>query len=174
MIPAILLDLTAGVAVPFIKKILGDKLGGAGGDLAGSVIDIVAGKLGVPVDKIPEQPPEKIQEALVAAEPEAAELVLAHVESQRLANELALAEMAKDGGTWAWAWRPFGMWLFLGLVPYYAVIVPLINAFMASPMVLVLDVASFGTLLMFYAGFYMGGHTVKAAGASLLSAWRAK
>lgn len=46
----------------------------------------------------------------------AVELLAAHVESQRLMNETLQAELDKGGPTWTWAWRPFGMWLFLGLV----------------------------------------------------------
>ena len=76
-IAAVILDAAAGLAVPFIKKILADKLGD-GGKLAGEVIDTVAGKLGVPPSDIPtvaESDPTAVQEAIIAAEPVAADLV---------------------------------------------------------------------------------------------------
>lgn len=169
MIATILLDLAASVAVPVIKGILTDKFGDKG-KLAGGVIDIVANKLGVPADKIPDQPPEKVQEALVAAEPEAADLLAQHVESQRLMNETLAAELDKDGPTWTWAWRPFGMWLFLGMTAHLVVLVPFLNIILTSPLILVLDVPTFVTLFLTYTGLYMGGHTAKAA----VSAWKAK
>lgn len=166
MLATILLEAAGKIAAPVIKKILADKIGGAGGDLAGKVIDAIAEKAGVPPEQLPTAP--NLPEAIAAAEPEAVELLAAHVESQRLMNETLKAEMDKDGPLWTWAWRPFGMWMFLGLVPYYAIVVPLLNVVMAAPLALVLDVPSFVALLMFYAGFYMGGHTAKAA----VESWR--
>lgn len=163
---AILAALASGVIAPTVKKILGDKLGGVGGELAGRVVDMIAEKAGVPVEKLDKA--KNLPAAIEAIEPEAVELLAQHVESQRLMNETLQAELDKGGPVWTWAWRPFGMWLFLGLVPYYAVVVPLLNVMMSAPLTLLLDVAMFGTLFMFYAGFYMGGHTAKAAADS----WR--
>lgn len=163
---AILAALASGVIAPTVKKILGDKLGGVGGDLAGRVVDMIAEKAGVPVEKLDKA--KNLPAAIEAIEPEAVELLAQHVESQRLMNETLQAELDKGGPTWTWAWRPFGMWLFLGLVPYYAVVAPLLNVMMSAPLTLLLDVAMFGTLFMFYAGFYMGGHTAKAA----VESWR--
>lgn len=169
MIP-ILLELATGVAVPFIKKVLSGKVGA---DLAGPVVDIVAGKLGVPAEKIPEvaaSDPAAVREALIAAEPETAELVQAHIESQRLANELQLAEINAGGPVWTWAWRPFGMWLFLALTFHLVALVPLLNVVLTSPLILVMDIPTFVTLFITYSGLYMGGHTAKKA----VEAWRAK
>lgn len=163
---AILAALASGVIAPTVKKILGDKLGGVGGDLAGRVVDMIAEKAGVPVEKLDKA--KNLPAAIEAIEPEAVELLAQHVESQRLMNETLQAELDKGGPVWTWAWRPAGMWLFLGLVPYYAVVVPLLNVMMSAPLTLLLDVAMFGTLFMFYAGFYMGGHTAKAA----VESWR--
>ena len=167
MIEGLLLGIAADVAVPFIKKILGDKLGSIGGELGGKVVDMVADKLGVPAEKIPELPKEDVQEALVAVEPEVMAL---YVDSQRLATELQLAEMAKDGPVWTWAWRPAGMWLFLAMAAHLVFLVPLLNIVLTSPLILVLDVPTFVTLFITYAGLYMGGHTAKSA----LDSWRRK
>ncbi|MFU0504103.1 hypothetical protein [Pseudaminobacter sp. NGMCC 1.201702] len=170
MLASILLEAAGSLAVPVIKKILADKLGGMAGDLVGGVIDAVAEKAGVSPDKLPDLPQPELEKAIVAAEPIAADLLAQHVESQRLMNETLAAEMDKNGPLWTWAWRPFGMWLFLALTAHYGVIVPLLNAVLTSPLVLVLDIPTFVTLFITYTGLYMGGHTAKAA----VEKWRAK
>ena len=115
-IAAILLEAAGSLAVPVIKKILGDKIGGAGGELAGNVIDIIAGQAGVPVEKLPELKPAELDKAIVASEPMAVELLTLHVESQRLMNENLQAELDKGGPVWTWGWRPATMWLIAFLV----------------------------------------------------------
>lgn len=166
MLASILLNAAGSLAVPVIKKILGDKLGGMGGDLAGRVIDIIAEKAGVPVDKLADA--ANLPEAILAAEPDAVELLTQHVESQRLMNETLKAELDKDGPTWTWAWRPFGMWLFLAIIAHLTFLVPLLNIVLTSPLILVLDVPTIVTLFLTYTGLYMGGHTAKAA----VESWR--
>jgi hypothetical protein len=159
ILTSILLDLAGEVAAPFVKKVLGDKLGDAGGKLAGSVVDVIAGKLGVPASKIPDQPREVVQAAIVAAEPEVAELVLAHVEQQRAANELQMAEMDK-GPLWTWAWRPVWMWLLGFLWVWQLVVVHITNAAFGTA----IPVASTGDLFNLtgaYLALYLGGHTAK-------------
>lgn len=111
-----------------------------------------------------------MQEVLVAAEPEAADLLAQHVESQRLMNETLKAELDKDGPTWTWAWRPFGMWLFLAMTAHLVVLVPFLNIILTSPVIMVLDVPTFVTLFLTYTGLYMGGHTAKSA----VAAWKAR
>jgi hypothetical protein len=167
MLTGFLLELAGSVAVPFIKKVLGEKITGVGGDLAGTVVDMIAEKVGVPAKSLPYAPPEAIKEAMVEIEPEVLAL---YNESQRMANELQQAEMAKDGPVWTWAWRPAGMWLFLVLTFHLVFLVPLINILLTSPLILVLDVPTFVTLFITYAGLYMGGHTAKSA----LESWRRK
>lgn len=165
---AILATIAGGVIAPAIKKILGDKIGGVGGDLAGSVIDIIAKKAGVAPADLPSAP--NLPDAIQAAEPEAVELLAQHVESQRLMNETLKSELDKDGPTWTWAWRPFGMWLFLAIIAHLTFLVPLLNIVLTSPMILVLDVPTIVTLFLTYTGLYMGGHTAKAA----VESWRKK
>lgn len=165
---AILLQIAGTVAAPVIKKILGDKLGGMGGELAGRVVDIIADKAGVPVEKLAEA--KNLPAAIEAAEPMAVELLAQHVESQRLMNETLKAELDKGGPTWTWAWRPFGMWLFLGIIAHLTFLVPLLNIVLTSPLILVMDVPTIVTLFLTYTGLYMGGHTAKAA----VESWRKK
>src|SRR5690606_9936592 len=102
---SILLTAAGDLAVPIIKKLLGDKLGGAGGEIAGKVIDAIAEKAGVSPEALPDLPTDDLQEAIIAAEPEAADILMHQVESQRLMNETLQAEMDKGGPTWTWAWR---------------------------------------------------------------------
>lgn len=64
---SILLAAAGDLAVPVIRKILGDRLGDAGGDLAGKVIDIIAEKAGVAPDRLPDMPTGELQQAIVAA-----------------------------------------------------------------------------------------------------------
>jgi len=165
---AILLALAGNVVAPVIKKILGDKLGDVGGDLAGRVVDMIAEKAGVPVDRLDEA--KDLPAAIEAAEPMAVELLAQHVESQRLMNETLQAELDKGGPVWTWAWRPFGMWLFLAIVAHLTFLVPLLNIVLTSPLILVLDVPTVVTLFLTYTGLYMGGHTAKAA----VESWRKK
>lgn len=163
-IATIILAQAAELAVPFVKKLLAEKIGGAGGDLAGQVIDVVAEKLGAPAENIPEiarQEPERLEEAILAAEPDTAELYLAYVESQRLANQLQLAEMAKEQ-TWSWAWRPAWMWFLGFLWLWRIVVVPATDASIGSAMAAAIDITTLAWLTTLFAGFYMGGHTFKA------------
>lgn len=160
---AILAALAGGVVAPVIKKILGDKIGGAGGELAGRVVDMIAEKAGVSVDQL--DTAKDLPAAIEAVEPEALELL---VESQRLMNETLQAEMDKGGPVWTWAWRPFGMWLFLGIIAHLVFLVPVINLLLTSPLILVMDIPTIVTLFLTYTGLYMGGHTAKAA----VEGWR--
>ena len=53
---SILLTAAGDLAVPVIRKILGDRLGSAGGEIVGKVIDIIAAKAGVTPDRLPDVP----------------------------------------------------------------------------------------------------------------------
>lgn len=161
---AILLGAAADLAVPIVKKILGDAIGGKGGELAGHVIDTVAEKIGVPAQDIPEMirlDPDRVEGALLSAEAVAPELVLAHVESQRLMNENLKAEQDKGGPAWAWAWRPAWMWLLAAIWTYALVLRPLVNA-AAGAAIEPVDLSVLMTLTGAYLALYMGGHTAKA------------
>lgn len=155
---SILLGAASDLAVPIIKKVLGDKLGGTGGEIAGKVIDAIAEKAGVSPDKLPDLSADDLQEAIVAAEPEAADILMQHVESQRLMNETLKAEMDKGGPTWTWAWRPGWMWLLAFVWLYALVLRPLTNAAFGAS-IEAIDLGILMTLTGVFAGLYMGGHT---------------
>lgn len=157
---AILLDAASSLAVPVIKRILAEKLGGQVGDIAGKVIDAIAEKAGVAPEALPGLPAEQMQEALVAAEPVAADILVQHVESQRLANELMQAELDKGGPLWTWGWRPMWMWLLAALWTYALMGRPLANAAFGWS-IEALDTGVLMTVTTVYVGLYMGGHTIK-------------
>lgn len=155
---SILLGAATELAVPVIKKILGDKLGGAGGEIAGKVIDAIAEKAGVTPEALPGLPVPELQEAILATEPEAADLLVQHVESQRLMNEAMRAEMDKGGPTWTWAWRPGWMWLLAFVWLYALILRPLTNAAFGAS-IEAIDLGILMTLTGFFVSLYMGGHT---------------
>ena len=157
---AILLDAASSLAVPVIKRILTEKLGGQVGDIAGKVIDAIAEKAGVAPEALPGLPEKQVQEAIVAAEPVAADILVQHVESQRLANELMQAELDKGGPLWTWGWRPMWMWLLAALWTYAFMGRPLANAAFGWS-IEALDTGVLMTVTTVYVGLYMGGHTIK-------------
>lgn len=75
-IASILLGAASELAVPVIQKILGDKLGGAGVEIADKVIDAIAEKAGVSPDRLPDIPTSELQDAIVAAESKAADILM--------------------------------------------------------------------------------------------------
>lgn len=155
---SILLAAAGDLAVPVIRKILGDRLGDAGGDLAGKVIDIIAEKAGVAPDRLPDMPTGELQQAIVAAESEAADILMQHVESQRLMNEMLKAELGRGGPIWTWAWRPGWMWLLAFVWLYALILRPLANAAFGAAIEAV-DLTILMTLTGVFTGLYMGGHT---------------
>lgn len=165
---SILLGAASELAVPVIKKILGDKLGGAGGEIAGKVIDVIAEKAGVSPEALPDLPTDDLQEAIVAAEPAAADILMHHVESQRLMNETLKAELDKGGPTWTWAWRPGWMWLLAFVWLYALILRPLTNAAFGAS-IEAIDLGILMTLTGVFTGLYMGGHSVLRG----IETWRA-
>lgn len=157
-IVSILLSAAGSLAVPIIKRVLSDNLGNAGGEIAGKVIDAIAGKAGVDPEALPNLSSDRLQDAIIAAEPAAAEILVQHVESQRLMNETLKAELDKGGPTWTWAWRPGWMWLLAFVWLYALILRPLTNAALGASIEAV-DLTILMTLTGVFTGLYMGGHT---------------
>ncbi|KQZ92789.1 hypothetical protein ASD64_19270 [Mesorhizobium sp. Root157] len=158
---SILLTAAGELAVPVIRKLLNESIGNAGGDITGKVIDIIAAKAGVTPDRLPDVPAPDLQDAIVAAEPEAADILIKHVESQRLINEAVKAELDKGGPTWTWGWRPGWMWLLAFVWLYALILRPLANAAFGAAIEAV-DLTILMTLTGVFTGLYMGGHTAKS------------
>lgn len=164
ILTSILIEVAAKVGAPIVKKILQDKVGGVAGELGGTVIDAIATKAGVPPEDLQDLPRPQLEEAVAAVEQETPDMVLAYNERLKLSHDLMLAEMSKESG-FAWLWRPAGMWLMLACIAWYVALRPLLNAMLAafgSPVTIDtgIDMATFLTIFMTYAGLYMGGNTV--------------
>jgi len=121
---------------------------------------VIAEKAGVAPDRLPDVPAGELQDAIVAAEPNAADILMQHAESQRLMNEALKAELDKGGPTWTWAWRPGWMWLLAFVWLYALILRPLANAAFGTAIEAV-DLTILMTLTGVFTGLYMGGHTAK-------------
>jgi hypothetical protein len=164
ILTSILIDVAAKVGAPIVKRILKDKVGGVAAELGGTVIDAIATRAGVPPEDLPALPAPQLEAAVAAVEVETPEMILAYNERQQMSNDLMLAEMNKETG-FGWLWRPAGMWLMLACVAWYVALRPLLNAALAAlgskvMIDLGIDMSTFLTIFMTYAGLYMGGNTV--------------
>lgn len=155
------------VGVPLLEMAIGSR----NAETATGALDVIGRALGVPatpedVRHSIEADPAKAEAALarVEADPEMREWLVARIELDRRALDYQqhMAGLDREGGWFSWAWRPAGMWLNLALWAGNAVTLIVINGLLgvAAPIV------PWGDLIWFtaiYAGFYMGGHTIKEA-----------
>jgi hypothetical protein len=168
MAPLIALALQAGF--PTIKAILERKLGDAGGDMASDVLGTIASRAGVKVDeleKLSEDAPGKIIDAMRQVEQMTPELIALYTKGLEQQFTLLQAEMAEGG--WKAAWRPAGMWFILFLWFYQIVGLHVLNAIFK----IALPPCDWQYLVTFtgmYMGLYMGGHTVKDVVANISGA----
>lgn len=164
VIASILVGVAAKVGAPIVKGLLEQHLGGTASHVGGAVIDAIAERAGVPVDKLPDLPEHELEEAVKIVEAESPQLINALLESQREANKLMLAEMQKESA-FGWMWRPAGMWLMLACVAWIMFIRPMTNAILSAwapglQIELGMDLANFFGIFTIYTGFYMGGNTI--------------
>lgn len=168
-----LVSIAAKVGAKQVEKYLGAGAGGVAGDIIGAIAE----QIGLPVDQLDKASSKQLEAAVAAVEEMTPELVMAYTAGLAEQNRLALAELnagEQQGKTWTWAWRPGGMWLFLAIIVWLAIVAPLVNLFLrlwgaSVQLELVLDVSTFVTLFLAYMGLYMGGHTAK----SMTADWRA-
>ena len=161
---SILISAAVRVGASTVKSILEQHVGGVAGELGGTVIDAISAQAGVTPDELPTLTEDHLDEAVKQVEKITPELIIAEVEQQKEANRLMLAEMNKDT-SFGWLWRPAGMWLMLACIAWYVAIRPLLNALLwsfgtAVQIEVGLDMPTFLTIFMTYAGLYMGGNTV--------------
>lgn len=163
----ILIGAATKVGANVVKGILEKHVGGAAGEIGGTVIDAIARQAGVEPDALPSLPPPQIEEAVSRVEADWPAIATAELERQRETNRLMLAEMDKatPESQWTWSWRPAGMWLMLACIAWYIVVRPVLNAVLqaagsASRIEVGLDVATFLGLFTIYTGLYMGGNTL--------------
>lgn len=163
IVASVLIEAAARAGAPIVKSLLEKHVGGLAGEAGGAVIDAIAKQAGVPPERLPQVPPERLERAIGIVE-ETPDLILAHARSQELGNELMMAEMQKEHW-FGWAWRPAGMWLMLSLVLWYAIVRPVLNAILwgygtGIQIEVGIDLPNFLGIFTIYTGLYMGGHTV--------------
>lgn len=164
VIASILVDVAAKVGAPIVKGLLEQHLGGTASQVGGAVIDAIAERAGVPVEKLQDLPEHQLEEAVKTVDAESPRLIDALLESQREANKLMLAEMQKESA-FGWMWRPAGMWLMLACIAWIMFIRPVTNAILwtwtpSLQIELGMDLANFFGIFTIYTGFYMGGNTI--------------
>lgn len=161
LLAPILIDAATRVGAPVVKDLLEKYLGGTAADIGGTIIDTIAGHAGVTPADLPDLSADKVDAAVKATEQQTSELLIQWNVQQRQAIELMRAEMDKGEATWTWAWRPAWMW-FLGFLWLFRfVAVPAVDAALGSSIAVGLPFDTLFWLTATFAGFYMGGHTVK-------------
>lgn len=156
-----LLSLAGQVGLPILRRILEDKLGGAGGSLAADVIDAVAARSGVTPDQLDayaEESPGVVIDAMREVERMAPELVALYASG--LEYQMAVLAAEKGEPLWVRAWRPGWMYL-LGLFWLWnIVILHIANAIWKTALpVMPWDILM--SLTGVFMALYMGGHTIK-------------
>lgn len=142
-----------------IKDIISAQLGPSIGGLAGTVVDTIAGSLGVEPGEIPSLPADQIDAAVTVADNDK-EIIQLYIEQQKLTNSLLLAEMNNSESLWTWAWRPAWMW-FLMLAWFYALLAAPIVSGMTGVGFAIPDLSVLVSLTITFLALYMGGHTAK-------------
>lgn len=166
MAPA-LIALAARVGAPIIRDILARKIGRGNAELAADVVGMIAKRAGVApemVEQLALDEPERIGQAIAAAEPEAADLAPLYAAELDARQETYRMEQADPA--WMRAWRPLGMYVVLFLWLWNLVILHVANAIwkIALPPA---DLSVLVQLSALYMSLYMGGHTAK----DLMAKW---
>lgn len=167
VVGSVLTGIAAKVGAPLVKQILERKLGPVGGELAGNVIDMVAEKVGVSVDTLPDQSPDILGAAIQEIEREAPEML--ELWSQGLTGQFALLKAEAKQGGWVSAWRWGWMYLLGFFWIWRIVLLPIVNAAFGSN-IETIDFAVLLTLTAWFISLYMGGHTVKELGKNAIDA----
>lgn len=154
----ILIGAAANAGAPIVKGILEKHFGGTASEIGGAVVNAIAEKAGVTVEALADAPPEQIESAVQSVESEAPELINALVTAQQQGNQLMLAEMGTKSG-FGWLWRPAGMWLMLGCIGFYILLLPILGLIVGHPVPLTVGFSDFVTVFVTYTSLYMGGNT---------------
>ena len=166
LVGSVLIEAARKVGAPLVKSVLERFLGGEAADIGAAVIDSVAEKLGVPPDKIPAQPPERIEAAVAATEDETPELIAAEVARMKAGHAFV-----QDKATPAWV--PAWQWFIMALWAYSWVLVPVVNtatgAAIERP-----SIADLISLTTCYQVLNMGGNTVLRLADKARDLWGAR
>ena len=158
---AILAPLALQAGLPILEKILSQKIGDAGGQLATEAIRAIADRLQVDPDALADEVetrPGAVIDVMREVERMTPEMVALYAADAQL--QLAALQADQERANWVSAWRPLGMYFIMFLWLWNAVLLHSANAFwkIALP-VIPWDVLM--GLSALYFSLYMGGHTVK-------------
>lgn len=163
---AILIGVATKIGAPLVKSILERKVGGKAGEIGGVVIDAIAGRAGVSVERLPDLPQPKLEDAVRGVEGDVPELIQLYAQGLTGQFELLQAEQSEAWYQSAWRWG----WMYLLAVFWtcFLIVFPLLSAFGTE--VERIDPAILLTLTTWFISLYMGGHTLKALGESAINA----
>lgn len=160
------------VGAELVGRVVGDRMGPAGGALAGQVVTTVASKLGVPPSELPSQPVARVEKAVRETEAEMPEMI--ELWSRGLDHQFALHKAELQEGWFAWAWRPGWMYL-LGLMWLCRLLIlPIVDAMTQTSIASAIDISVMLTLTGYFLALYMGGHTLKDLGTKAIDAYRSR
>lgn len=167
----IILGVATELGLPLIKKLLEPRIGAAGGALVETVIKTVAEKAGVEPAKLPDVEPSVLHEAVRATEAEAPELIALYAAG--LEGQFSLLQAETREGFWQSFWRYGWMYLLAVFWIWRIIVAPIVNQRLGSGgglMIEMIDLATLMTLTSWFMALYMGGHTVKDLGRTVLDA----
>lgn len=166
LIGGVIAGIASKVGAELVGKVLGDRFGPAGGQLAETVVKEVAKRVGVPVEQLPEANEKELEDAVRNVETTMPEIIA--LWAKGLDGQFALLQAETEQGFWQSAWRWGWMYLLAFFWIWRIVVGPAMNAW-GWPIELV-DHAILLTLTTWFISLYMGGHTVKALGSSAIEA----
>ncbi|WP_306050126.1 hypothetical protein [Oceaniradius stylonematis] len=156
--------IAAEIGATTVKRLIEQRAGKGAAEIAGTVIDVVATKAGVPARELPElvsTDRKRVEEAVMAAEADGPELL--ELWSRGLEGQFALMQAETREGFWRSFWRWGWMYLLAIFWIWRIVVLPIANAYAVVP-IETIDVAVLLTLTSWFMGLYMGGHTLKELG----------
>lgn len=158
---AILAPLALQAGLPILEKILSQRIGDAGGQLATEAIRAIADRLHVAPEALADEVetrPGAVIDVMREVERMTPEMVALYAADAQL--QLAALQADQDEPGWVRAWRPLGMYFIMFLWLWNSVLLHSANAIwkIALP-VIPWDVLM--GLSALYFSLYMGGHTVK-------------
>jgi len=165
-IASVLLGIAAKAGADLIGKVLGDRFGPAGGQLAETVIGEIAERVGLPPADLPQAEPQVLEKAVKDVEAAMPELIA--LWAKGIDGQFQLLEAETREGFWQSAWRWGWMYLLAVFWSCYILLFPVLSAIGFE--VERVDVAVLLTLTTWFISLYMGGHTVKALGSTVIDA----
>lgn len=151
------LDAARRAAAPVIAPLLEKHVGPLTDSLAGTVINAVAKRVGVPVEALPNVEPQVLERAVTEVEANV------YARGLLLQETEAAADRAEGGLAAAWRW---GWMYLLAAFWVWALIVAPVSGLPG------IDTAVLMTLTGWFISLYMGGHTVKELGKQAVEAVR--